>query len=238
MSQRDLQLSESLRIILDRFGRDLFVSMPGKVQKVNFADGSTTIDVQPLLFDTILDNSDNPEIQELQTITDIPVMSFRTANFFLHFPIEIGDNVILICLDRSINELVETSGESPISPRLTAIHQLTDCVAFPMSFSNLSPMPEMPAGEILLAHKDQSVELRIKDNGEVVLKGDKVFLGADAGTIAVADAIKTNSRLTALETHASSHVHATAATGPPVPGTPPFSAGGGDVSSAKVFMDS
>ena len=233
MSQRDLQVSESFRIILDRFGRDLFVSMPGKVQKVNFTDGVTTIDVQPLLFDTILDFEDKPVVQELQTITDVPVMALRTKKFFMHFPIEVGDNVLLICIDRSINELVEASGENPISPRLTVIHELNDCVAFPMIFSNLNPMPEMPAEEMLISNQSQTVELRIKENGEVVIKGDKVYLGADGGSIAVADAVKTDARIGALETWSTTHVHP----GIGAPSVPPPTPGS-STGSSKIFMDS
>lgn len=78
-------------------------------------------------------------------------------------------------------------------------------------------------GEAALYIGNAGQVVRLKANGDVVITpgaGGSVLLGAEGATKKVALADDVDARLTKLQVALDSHVHATAAPGPPVPPTP------------------
>jgi phage baseplate assembly protein V len=79
-------------------------------------------------------------------------------------------------------------------------------------------LKDLVAGEVAL-YTDEGAKVHLK-RGRIVVEDSEIRLGSDSASNFVALATQTNQRLANLEAAFNAHVHATAATGPPVGPTP------------------
>lgn len=84
-------------------------------------------------------------------------------------------------------------------------------------FNDRFAAPGAPAGEIWISHK-KGQSIRLTNDGHAQLTGTKVEFG-DVG-LTSDNAVVRNKEFQALVSAFNAHLHATAATGPPVPPTP------------------
>lgn len=96
-------LSELLQAVRDGVAKSISVAMPGRVVAYHSDEG--TVDVHPLLMETEI----NPDIEEEVDVSQpiifkCPVIFPGAGMFRLTFPIAVGDTVLLVFADKSIEE--------------------------------------------------------------------------------------------------------------------------------------
>lgn len=132
--------------------------------------------------------------ESVPPLAEVPILWPGGSSGYLHIPLAAGDNV-LICFSEEDYSRWFVSG-SVSNPSVLARHGL-HAIAIPGLWRT-------PNGATA---------------GHVTLSGTEVRLGTDAASAFVALATLVDARLSAMVTYINTHVHATAALGPPVPPT-------------------
>lgn len=133
------EFSDVIRTIIDQELMDLNVCLPGKVTKFNSATQYADVQIQ------LLQKNVDGSLVKYPVIPNVPV-KFAKANggkAFIYLPVKVGDDVILVFSQRSLDNWKTQGGMSdPADPRK---HHLTDAFALlggsalPSSFQPSSP---------------------------------------------------------------------------------------------------
>lgn len=116
---------------------NIHTATPGIVQKYDAK--KQMADIQPCLKKSVK-NGDVFEVQSLPVITDVPVIFPRTRLSFIHFPLMVGDSVLLLFTERSLEQWRATGGV--VDPKDTRTHDYSDAVCLPGFF------PDFDAAQI------------------------------------------------------------------------------------------
>lgn len=207
--------AELLQAAIEQRLADLHVAMPGVVTKYDVA--LQVADVKPLLSRAVIFD-DGDEIQEVYPIIpNVPVVFRRGGGYFESMPLAIGDNVLLIFNERSIDNFFYSSGKTETDPVDLRKHDLTDAIAIPGFY---------PSGRVLKEELASAAVWGKEHGAQVRAKGttiEVVTAGASAATDFVAMATKVLTELAALVAAYNPHTHAytspggAAVTGSPVP---------------------
>lgn len=115
-------------------------AIPCEVVNVSRLQTEQTIDVQPLInrvFEDVV-------VMVPSIILNVPVVFPSGGGGLISFPIKVGDTVLVIYSQRSIEEWMESGGERQ-TPKDRRHHHRTDAIAIPGIYtksSNLSPHPD------------------------------------------------------------------------------------------------
>jgi len=126
---RSPALIELLQIATSRAIEDLFVALPGKIEKYNAL--TQTVDVLPLIKRPVVLEDGSKRIDELPVIPNVPVAFQRGGGFFVSFPLAKGDIVLLVFCDRSIDKFQSSAGGAPVDPVDLRTNDISDAVAIP-----------------------------------------------------------------------------------------------------------
>lgn len=158
-------LAEVLRAAMREVSANLHVMIPAKVERYDPADG--TIDAQPLVKDWLTrygDYCSGP------VHTRVPVAFMRWGGFVFRAEPKAGDIVTLLYCDRALDNWV--AGEDPTKeadPKRGRRHDLTDPIALIGPSIYGSPAPGLGDGELVLGREDGAGELRVKQDGSVLI---------------------------------------------------------------------
>jgi hypothetical protein len=130
-------------------------------------------------------------------LAEVPVLWPGGAAGFLHVPLAEGDTVMVLFAEEDFSRWFETGSVS--APAALARHGL-HAVAIPGLRRAAAPLA-VTTGHVTLAATSA------------------LHLGSDTATAFVALATLVDARLAAMVSYINTHVHATAAVGPPVPPT-------------------
>jgi hypothetical protein len=103
---------------------DVHTSMPCSVVKYN-AD-KQSVDVQPL----IKKEYSNGYVANLPVIQGLPLIFPGSSNSLISFPISVGDIVLAVFSEKSIDKWVRSNGK-PVDPSKGLMHDLSDAFAVP-----------------------------------------------------------------------------------------------------------
>jgi hypothetical protein len=245
---RSPSLEEVLRAALDQGIADVHTSLPGKVEKYDPA--TQKADIKPLLKKTTINEDGTELVEELPIITDVPVMFPRAGGYFISFPVQQGDFVLLVIVERSIDKYMAGQGEDtdPVDLRM---HDLTDAVAFPGLYPFAKPIKDSNGNDLVLGQDEKGSQLVIKDGGAVEITFDggntiklenkdadaTLTLGDGAKHVAIVEALQTLWGKLNLYLDAHTHPTGVGPSGPPAaPGpipSPPWEA---VINSTKVSI--
>lgn len=148
---RNPELSEVLEALKANIFGSLYVGMPGKVTK--YITSTQLVNVKPLLKRALI-GDDGTEIQEdIPEITNVPVIFPRGGDFFLHFPLAPGDNVLLLFMDKSIDTYIGSAGNVDLDQVDLRAHDLSDAVAIPGFYPITKPIIGAGATDLLIGKK-------------------------------------------------------------------------------------
>lgn len=165
----------------DDLKRQMRVAMPARV--VKYDPATQLADVQPVIKETLpgLDALDLPLIQK------VPVQFPRTHTAFITLPIQTGDMVLLVFLDRSMDKWLHSKSSEQVNPLDPRRHDINDCVAFPCGYPLGSAIPAgaaVNAEDILIGRLEgETVKaiVRVKEDGSINLETTSVIrLGSGA----------------------------------------------------------
>jgi hypothetical protein len=162
-------LSDVLAGAIDRRLSNLHTAIPGIVDSYN--PDTKTVDVTPALKRKLIDTGEEISIQKIE---GVPVGYYQTNDFIFSFPLKEGDEVMLIVMERSIDQWLKKGGI--VSPNDQRKFDLSDAVAYP----TIKPLGTgLPADSDNVLIKHGSSEFKLGQN--------KVSLGN--GTDEVVDLI-------------------------------------------------
>lgn len=150
----------AVRIALEQ----LRTAHPAQVLKWDAA--AQRVDVQPLLLDVYEEEGGARATQKLPVITNVPVVFPGAGGFRLTFPVKVGDTVLLVFAERSLDTWLAKGGlADPVDVRT---HHLSDAIAIPGLRSFADPLGPVRADACTLGEDD---------GAQVVVKDGTVHLG-------------------------------------------------------------
>lgn len=153
---------------------DLHTCMPGEVVAVRTGpDARQFVDVLPMLKRAVIDEEGEPRDEALPLLQMVPVGYLQGGGFFLSVPLRIGDVVLLVFAERSLDSWIETASpgaRTPATPGDLSTHSLQGAVALPYG-----PRPRaallvgVDAGDMVVGTSSGTILARFKADGSVVL---------------------------------------------------------------------
>lgn len=155
---------------------EVHVALPASIEKYDAA--KQKIDAKPLLKRNVVLSDGSELLEELPVITDVPVVFPRGGGFFISLPLAVGDHVLLVFNERSIDKFTQGDG-SDTDPTDVRMHDLSDAVAIPGFYPFGSSLADADPDNIVIG-KENGVQVHVAE--------DKIELGQKgAGQKAVID---------------------------------------------------
>jgi len=156
-------LAEVIRGALEHRLGGVRVAMPARIE--NYDATEQTVDVQPLI-KRIVGSGSARQARSLPVVPRVPVAFPRGGGFFVSFPIQVGDTVLLIVADRSIDTWFTRGGE--VEPLDQRTHNVADAIAIPGIADSTAPIGDVDTADMVLG-RDGGSHVRVTSDGEVRL---------------------------------------------------------------------
>ena len=153
--------SDIMRQAINYQLRGVNTSIPAEIVKYDYTKQKA--DVQPLLRKKYKDGT----VESLPIITNVPVVFPKGGAFSMHWPLSVGDSMLLVFAQRSLDEWLIDGGEvTPQDPRMM---DLSDAIAIPglMPFSPASSAPDNDNFNLEIG----SARMRISPSGQFCFHG-------------------------------------------------------------------
>lgn len=155
---------EAMRAAMDARQAATYTAMPGIV--VSFDPEAVTVSVRPVVQGTVQASTGAYSTVDLPVLEDVPVVFPRGGNCTLTFPISAGDEVMLVFSSRCIDGWWQTGQVSPaIDSRM---HSLSDAVAIPGPFSQLTKIGGISTSATQLRSNDGSTFIELNPSTQKV----------------------------------------------------------------------
>jgi hypothetical protein len=180
--------AEVVRLALNAFGNAFNVACPGRVESYDASNQTAT--VVPQVRRVVPGPEDGEDLlEDLPAVQSVPVLHPRGGGFFVHVPIQAGDFVLLVFLDRDPSAF-RSSGQVS-NPPDQRLHSLAHAVAIPGLFPAAQTIGSASASNLVMG-KDGAEGLR------VTLTAAEMQVGGSSDSAALAS--KVDSQLNNLKT--------------------------------------
>lgn len=183
---RTPSLAEVVREALEARLSEVHVCLPGRVVAVDNA--AQTVDVQPAIKSRSR-AGDALTVDALPVLPAVPYAVPRAGLWFVHMPIAIGDHVLLVFAERSLDVWRSLGGV--VDPNDIRMHHLSDAIAMPCNVRPDAQALAPQAWANLVVGRAGGSTIHIKPTGAVAL-------GSENPSDSVARASLVNARLTSL----------------------------------------
>jgi phage baseplate assembly protein gpV len=166
---------ESLRLAMDDRAASIWTALPCIVSAVNLE--ANTISAQPAIQGAVSDENGNVANVNLPVLVDVPIVFPSAGGFSLTFPIEDGDEVLVIFASRCIDTWWQSGG---IGKQAEArMHDLSDGFAIAGIKSQATKIANISSNSVQLRNNAGAAFIEINASGEIKLKsGSKIILDA------------------------------------------------------------
>jgi Phage protein Gp138 N-terminal domain len=182
------ELADLLQAAVQSALFELHTAMPGQVVAVQAgALGRQFVDVRPCLKRSLEVDDDDPGVtapfieEELPTLPRVPVGYPQGGGFFVSLPLQVGDFVLLVFCERSIDRWLATASkarQAAVSTGDVGLHLLDGAVALPLGPAPLRELLGHVSGtDLVLGHVSGTPLLAMAADGTVTLKGTLVVSG-------------------------------------------------------------
>ncbi len=202
MSQ-DQSIEESLESIIKFFTNQVNTCLPAKIVKIH---DNQTINVQPTIKKTITQDDIKTSI-DYPIIPKVPVFIMSSKDYFMSFPIKVGDPCLLLFSKHSIDKYAIADNPDTIDTEDLEHHDINNAIALVGIISPATKINEISSNNFIVGKKDGSSKIIITSDNKVQIKASSVELGDIGANKALAIAEKVDSRLSALESFQNTHIH-------------------------------
>lgn len=191
----------TLASLLDEVRRStresIYCALPASI--VAYSPATQRADVKPQLKHTVRDALENKElVEDLPILCDVPIMFQRFGGFMLTMPVAVGDTVLLVFTDRSIDKWKTNGGN--VDPIDLRAHDISDAVAIPGLYPGPAALPAtLTTGLALGKAGDTTLQIHID--------GTSINLGGPGATDFIALASKVLTELDKIKTAFNTHTH-------------------------------
>jgi len=202
-------IQQGFRVML---AEELHTSLPGRITKYDSATRKAT--VLPLIKKKFLDG----EELQFEPISDVPVMFYGVGESGIRLPESqfVGQTVLLIFAERSLDYWLSTQSTEPIIPGNTRKFSLTDAIAL-LSVNKFTDGDD--GGDNLELFWGNNA-VRIKKNGDIEIDGGNKITIKSNGDIEIGSTALRKLITDDLIALYNAHTHSGVTTGPGVTGPP------------------
>lgn len=153
---------------------DLHTCMPAEIVAVREGkDKRQFVDVLPHLQRAVINEDGEPVDEALPVIQMVPVGYPQGGGFFVSMPLRVGDIVLVVFAERSLDSWIESgapSKQTPIKPGDLSMHSLEGAIALPCGPAPRSALlTGVDAADLVVATSSGTVLQRWKADGQVWL---------------------------------------------------------------------
>lgn len=161
-----------LELAMDSAKGDIRVAVPGIIQ--SFDPTASTVCVQPAVREFIKQANGDSHETALPLLVDVPVVFPRGGPFTLTFPINCGDECLVIFGDRCIDGWWQSGGvQGQVEAR---VHDLSDAFALVGPFSQATKLSGISTENLQLRHNDGDCYIEITPGKHVEVKAATMTL--------------------------------------------------------------
>jgi hypothetical protein len=166
-------LDNQVGVIRDELS-DLHTCMPAEIVGVRDGkDARQFVDVLPTLQRVVIDADGEPINEAYPVIPMVPVGYAQGGGFFVSLPLAVGDIVLLVFAERSLDAWIESAkhaGKSAIVPGDVATHTLQGAIALPCGPApRASLLAGVDAADMVIGTTSGTILQRWKADGSVVI---------------------------------------------------------------------
>jgi hypothetical protein len=143
-ASRSPELSEVLDLVRGSAVADVRVAMPGRV--VRWDAAKQQVDVAPVIRNAYEDEDGVRQVEDMPVIPSVPVVFPGGGGFRVTFPIAVGDHVLLVFSDKSLDKWLAVGGN--VDPGDDHLHNLSDAIAIPGLHDFAHPLSTAPGNTI------------------------------------------------------------------------------------------
>lgn len=160
---------------------DLHTCMPGEIVGVREGkDARQFVDVLPTIQRAVIDEAGVQIDEAYPVIPMVPVGYMQGGGFFVSLPLKVGDIVLIVFAERSLDAWIETAklgGKSPVVPGDLSMHTLQGAIALPCGPApRASLLTGVDAADLVIGTTSGTVLQRWKSDGSVWLAEGEQFV--------------------------------------------------------------
>lgn len=164
---------ESTRAALDGRQTAIWTAIPGFIVSVNYT--AMTCVVQPTLSEIMVDENGNQTTVTLPTLLDVPILYPSGGGFTMTFPLDVGDEVLIVFSSRCIDAWWQLGGvQQAMEARM---HDLSDGFAIPGPKSSPNTLDSISSSHLQIRTKDGTAYYQLSSAGLMNLVNATTDLG-------------------------------------------------------------
>jgi len=163
MADKRTQLETVVQTAIDSALKELHTCLPAVV--TDFDESTQLIECQPTIKRKLAG-----ELVNLPLLVGVPYRCFKSTTFSITIPIEVGDHVMVLFAERSIDTWLTEGGiQNPFDIRK---HTLSDAFAIPMMYHQKDLIPDFDPDNLEIKNNDGDTKIVIKKSGGIDIHGD------------------------------------------------------------------
>jgi phage baseplate assembly protein gpV len=117
-------------------------------------------------------------LKEMASIPSVPLIFPASKSAIMTFPVAVGDLVLLLFSERSIDAFKYSDGKNPIDPKDLRKHEYTDAIAICGMFTYPTALGIHPTDTVIRmnAGKENETKISLKPNGDIVADSSAKFI--------------------------------------------------------------
>lgn len=201
--ETETQLELMVDIAIQNALLDVHTALPGTIK--SFDPATQLASVEPGVQRIFRDGAE----KVIPIIETVPVQFMRGGNFCMTFPIQPGDQCLLVFSEREIAQWQAFGDQNAQVPRRYGIHDYTDAMAIPGFYSNAYRITNFSTTGTQLRTLDGMVSITLNNNS-IVLQ-----VGGVTATLNSSGFVVSNGDVKADTISLKQHVHTSGAEGDP-----------------------
>ncbi len=148
---------------MDEVANKLRVACPGIIQSWDPVE--MTAFVQPCIREVVLTDVDKYKWEQLPVLPHVPVVYPRCGDFIITFPLNPGDECLVVFGDRSIDSWWQSGGIQ--QPMKGFVHDLSDGFCIPGPSSQPKKIANISTDSIVIRNTEGDAYMEIKKNKDI-----------------------------------------------------------------------
>ena len=145
--------------------------MLGKIE--NFDAVTMKAEVSPMVKYKNKDGS----MENRPLLIEVPVSFIKAGPFLIRPPYKQGDIVLVVFADEDIDNVLLSGNIS--EPNSTRKHSLDDAIVVGGIMPFTTTLPNEHIEDLVIAKDDFTTKIVVKEDGEIIIQGGKVYLGSE-----------------------------------------------------------
>lgn len=200
---------QAMRLVLDGRQSTMWTAMPCIVESVDLE--AMTIKAQPSIQGIIEDESGKTQNVNLPLLADVPIVFPSAGGFIITFPIEAGDEVLVVFASRCIDSWWQSGGIG--RPMEARMHDLSDGFAIPGPRSQPKVVENVSPTAVQIRNDAGTSYIEIEADGKIKMKSTEVTI---EGNLKVTGTVQGNTAT--VPVGLTTHTHTSSSPGNPTSG--------------------